>query len=382
MRYVLLAGVVGALLLPLPADARATVPRGFVGVMGDGPLFSSAVDLPHEVDLIADARVEALRVSFFWSVAQPYPPGTPVPPGYVDVDGVPTSFAASDAVMAEAARRDLDVLPVVLLAPAWARFNPAQTWSPPATAAFSRYASYMAALVRRYKPGGTFWAHRPRSRRAPIRSWQVWNEPNGPLFWTIQPGLDRYARMLRVASAAIKRADPRSDVILAGLTGRSWRDLRRLYRLGIGKMVDTIGLNPFSDEVPNVIRIVRLARKVMRQNGDARKALVVTETSWPSGLGKVLTPFGYEQTERGQAKKLQEALLAFARERRRLRIRQVFWYTWMSYDTDVSYGFDFAGVRRLEGSTIITKPAYYALRRVARRLAGCAKRPRSARCRR
>ncbi len=202
MRYVLLAGVVGALLLPLPADARATVPRGFVGVMGDGPLFSSAVDLPHEVDLIADARVEALRVSFFWSVAQPYPPGTPVPPGYVDVDGVPTSFAASDAVMAEAARRDLDVLPVVLLAPAWARFNPAQTWSPPATAAFSRYASYMAALVRRYKPGGTFWAHRPRSRRAPIRSWQVWNEPNGPLFWTIQPGLDRYARMLRVASAA------------------------------------------------------------------------------------------------------------------------------------------------------------------------------------
>jgi hypothetical protein len=54
----------------------------------------------------------------------------------------------------------------------------------------------------------------------------------------------------------------------------------------------------------------------------------------------------------------------------------------MSYDRDPAYGFDWAGVRRLEGSTITTKPAYYALRRVARRLAGCTKRPRSARCRR
>ena len=107
----------------------------------------------------------------------------------------------------------------------------------------------------------------------------------------------------------------------------------------------------------------------------------MTETSWSSGKGLLITPYGYEHTEKGQAKKVQEAFLAFARERRRLRIRQVFWYTWMSYDKDPYYGFDWAGVRRLEGSAITTKPAYYALRRVARRLEGCAKRPRAARCR-
>ena len=38
-------------------------------------------------------------------------------------------------------------------------------------------------------------------------------------------------------------------------------------------------------------------------------------------------------------------------------------------------------VRRLEASAITTKPAYYALRRVARRLEGCTTRPRAARCR-
>ena len=381
MRYVLLAGVVGALLLPAAADAGETVPRGFVGVMADGPLFSAGVPLGREVDLMASAGVEAVRVSFFWSTAQPYPPGTPLPPGYVDVDGVPTSFAGPDALVAEAARRHMDVLPVVLAAPAWAREDPAQTWSPPAPGAYSRYAGFMAALVDRYKPGGTFWAQRPRSERAPIHAWQVWNEPNGPLFWTIQPGLARYVRMLRVARAAIKRADPRGEVVLAGLTGTSWQDLRKLYRLGIRRNVDAVALNPFSAEVRNVVRIVRRARKVMRLNGDARKPILVTETSWSSGKGLLITPYGYEHTEKGQAKKVTEAFLALAGERRRLRIRQVFWYTWMSYDKDPYYGFDWAGVRRLEGSAITTKPAYYALRRVARRLEGCAKHPRAARCR-
>jgi hypothetical protein len=382
MRHVLLAGIVGALLLPAPAHAGQTVPRGFVGVMADGPLFSPNVELGREVDLMAAAGVEAVRVAVYWADAQPYPPGTPLPPGYVDVDGVPTSFAGPDAVVAEAARRHLGVLPVVLLAPIWARENPFQTWSPPAPGAYSRYASFMAALVQRYKEGGTFWAHRRGLPQAPIHAWQLWNEPNGPRFWTLQPGLASYARLVRVTRAAIKRADLRSEVVLGGLTDRSWEDLRRLYRLGIRGSVDAVALNPFSAKVRNVVRIVRRARKVMRLNGDARKPLLVTETSWPSGRDRLAKRFGYEQTERGQARKLRKALLALARERRRLRIRQVFWYTWMSYDKNLYYGFDWAGVRRLEGSTITTKPAYHALRRVARRLEGCGKRPVAARCRR
>ena len=120
----------------------------------------------------------------------------------------------------------------------------------------------------------------------------------------------------------------------------------------------------------------------MGRNGDSRKPILVTETSWPSGIGHLVRPFGYEQTERGQASKLRQALQTLAGVRGRLRIRQVFWYTWMSYDRDPLYGFDWAGVRRLEGSTVRSKPAYFALRRVARRLQRCHKRPVTKRCRR
>jgi hypothetical protein len=186
---------------------------------------------------------------------------------------------------------------VVLLAPGWARAVPSETWSPPARAAYARYARYVGALVARYKPGGSFWLERPDLRPMPIRAWQIWNEPNGPRFWTVQPGLAQYVALLRATRAAVKRADPRAKVVLAGLTDRSWISLKRLYRLGMGASADMIALNPFSAEPRNVVRLVRRARAVMRRNGDARKPLLVTETSWPSARGRVVAPFGYEQTE-------------------------------------------------------------------------------------
>ena len=209
MRSLALLGVLGALLVTETAQAEPlAVPPGFVGVMADGPLFSSpVVDLPHELDLMAGAGVESLRVAFYWDLAQPFAPGTAPPLGYEDVGGVPTSFARPDAIVAEAARRNLRMLPVVLRPPVWARADPGQLWSPPRRDTYSRYAAFLAALVHRYKPGGSFWARR-RPGAAAIRSWQIWNEPSGPAFWTIQPGLPAYAELLDVAARAIRDADP------------------------------------------------------------------------------------------------------------------------------------------------------------------------------
>jgi hypothetical protein len=367
VRLALLAGALVLLVFAAPSAAQGAVPRGFVGVMGDGPLFSTAVNLDREVDLMAGAGVESMRVAFYWAHAQPSSTASP-------------SFTVTDRVVASAARRRIEILPVVVLAPAWARLRPRETWSPPAPAAYARYAAYVAALVARYRPGGTFWAERPWLPPVPIRSWQVWNEPNGPRFWSLQPGLPEYAELLRVTRIAIKQADPRARVVLAGLTDRSWTALAQLYRLGIKANTDVIALNPFTALPRNLVKIVKRARAVMARYGDAKKALLITETSWPSAQGHVTNPFGYEETEAGQARRLTEVLGALARHRRALRIRQVFWYTWMSRDRDTRYSFDWAGVRRLSGTTIATKPAYWALKKAARGLAGCAAKRRPARC--
>jgi hypothetical protein len=40
----------------------------------------------------------------------------------------------------------------------------------------------------------------------------------------------------------------------------------------------------------------------------------------------------------------------------------------MSYDRDRRYSFDYAGLRRLKGGKVTAKPAFYAFRRLARKL--------------
>ena len=44
-----------------------------------------------------------------------------------------------------------------------------------------------ALLARRYGPGGSFWDRHPRLPRLPVRAWQVWNEPNLPVFGRRDP---------------------------------------------------------------------------------------------------------------------------------------------------------------------------------------------------
>jgi polysaccharide biosynthesis protein PslG len=241
----------------------------------------------------------------------------------------------------------------VLRPPMWARAAPTDKWSPPRPDAYPRYAGFLHALAQRY----------PR-----ITEWQVWNEPSAPYFWTIQPGIPAYAALLKQAAAAIRSANPRARVILAGLSDRSWTALAALYRLGVRRSFDAVALNPFSSKVNDVVAVLERNRRVMAANGDARKPLLVTETTWPSAWGQVKTPYGYEETESGQALKLRRAMLAYARERRRLRIAQVFWYTWMSGDSNPDYPFDWSGLRRFDGARTSSKPALGAFRRVARRL--------------
>ena len=119
-----------------------------------------------------------------------------------------------------------------------------------------------------------------------------------------------------------------------------------------------------------MLRIVERNRTVMARHGDSRKAIYLSELSWPSAVGRIRPRFGYETDERGQARRLTRALGLLARHRHRLRIRRVYWYTWLTRETS-DYPFDYAGLRRLEPGGIRSKPAFRAYRRTALRLEGC-----------
>ena len=77
----------------------------------------------------------------------------------------------------------------------------------------------------------------------PIRSWQIWNEPNLPKYFAPHPSPREYARLLQISHDAIKSRDPWARIVLAGMPGHgdmeAWDFLDRLYSVAGIKSTST-----------------------------------------------------------------------------------------------------------------------------------------------
>jgi hypothetical protein len=331
------------------APAGAAVPRDWLGVAADGPLIESADEHAAEWPRIAASGAASVRIAFYWHEGQP------VGPGAVD-------FSAYDAPVLAAAREGLGVLPVVFLTPQWARRVPGDAASPPRDPA--DYAAFLTALVGRYGPRGSLWAEHPEVHARPIRAWQLWNEPNLRGYWSQQPFAKRYVQLLRAARGALRAADGGARAILAGLPN-GWDALRRIYRAGGRRFFDAAAIHPYTARPDRVPRFVLEARRVMRRFGDRRKPVWVTEMSWPAAKGRAHDPIGIATDDRGQARRLRRGLTALAAARRRLLVRRVYWYTWLSAESSESV-FAWSGLRRLHDGAVVSTPALRAFRATAR----------------
>jgi hypothetical protein len=346
------------------AGAAAPVPQGFFGMSVDGAMFRHDVNQSREFGVMTRAGVESVITEINWNFLQPH-------------EDVPPDFTRTDRLVLNAARRGMRVMANVLYAPAWAAVDPKNGASPPKPA---EYAHFLIRLVQRYGPQGTFWAAHPEVLPLYIQDWQVWNEPPSKGFWSIQPFQKRYVELLKAARFGIKWADPGARLVLAGLTWRSWEDIAKIYKAGGQGLFDAVSLHPYTTRPVDVLTIVKAVRKVMAANGDAKLPVLITELSWPTGRGRSKDDYGYEVTPAEQADRIREVLPLLAEARRRLLIERVYWFSWLSTDHGTAT-FDYAGLRRITGTTIRDKPGLAAYRRGVLALEGCKKKGRTvARC--
>jgi hypothetical protein len=374
--WIALLAVLAAVFPAAAVAAPRLAPEGFMGTMADGPLVGAGVDLDREVGLMRSCGVESLRIVIYWEDLQPFARAGDVPAEraaeFRDAGGVPTTFADTDRVVVAAAGAGIRVMPVVLRAPAWDREDPRNQASPPRGDA--AYARFLQTLIARYGPRGSLWSERPDLRARPVRSWQVWNEPNIDRYWSSpRPFGPRYARLLRVANRAVRAADPGAEVVMSGLANDSWRAMAAAYRAGVRGHFNRAAVHPFSGRLANVMKILRLNREVMRRNGDGRVPIIVSELTWPSAKGKTKNTIGFETTDAGQAVRLRAAYREMLRQRRALRLQTVMWYTWLSPDRDSPNSFSWSGLRRLGPlgtDAPVNKPAYGSYCAIARRVQG------------
>jgi hypothetical protein len=341
------------LLAPAAAPAHAATPKGFFGVMVNGPLDDPAVDLDAQAVDMTAAGVQSWRVEFAWDLIEGQP-------GRYD-------WAATDRKVLAAARQGIDVLGLAVRAPAWANAGSADPFMPPARPA--DYGGYLGALIARYGPSGSLWSEHPEVPLRPVRSWEIWNEPNLKEYFRKQPFARPYAALLRAAYPAVKAADPGATVLMASMANYSWRDLAKLLKAPGPKLrFDAAGAHPFSGRPSNALKIVRLNREALDRRGYRKVPMWLTELTWSSAKGKK-TPLtqNWETTEPGQAQRLREIYRLLLRDRHKLKLARVFWYTWATVDNGSPNSFDYSGLRAaLPGGGFRDKPALSAFRTVVK----------------
>jgi len=140
--------------------------------------------------------------------------------------------------------------------------------SPEAQEAFGRYCY---ALVDHFKDI--------------CKHWEVYNEPNIG-FWRPKPDPEAYARLMRVAYAAAKSADPSCTVVGVCTAGTDLGFIESVLKSGGMQAMDALSIHPYrypgSPEGTGFVAEVTRAHELMERYGGKEKKLWLTEIGWPT----------------------------------------------------------------------------------------------------
>jgi hypothetical protein len=230
---------------------------------------------------VRSAGVTLSRVELDWSTVEPSP-GT-------------WKWSTYDSMFTKAAQHDITILPILMDSPSWAESSWNVIPSNP-----SSYAQYVAAVVARYGPNGTFWKANPALAYRPAGYFELWNEPYWYMFNGNGSDPGTYARLVKAAAQAGKAANPQASFLLsADLTSyetssRQVEDIDAMYSAvpDLNSWFDGVAVHPYSQpRSPDVytpgadrwqFRRVQDIHQKFINHGAADKPFWLTEIGWPT----------------------------------------------------------------------------------------------------
>lgn len=278
-------------------------------------------------------------------------------------------WSGYDETLSELARNGIEPVPFVFGTPGFYADAPSE---PPTTSneALDAWARFLRVAARRYGPDGTFWqdfaAANPDVEPQPLRTWEIWNEPNSSLFWQPQPDPSDYAELLRRSASALKAIDPDAEIMSAGMFAtpnsedaiESFDFLEQLYTEdGVDDAVDVVGVHPYSPRVGGKFGVIDQVERTRDTIDDAGEDadLWVTEVGWGSDPE---VPNDLAKTPERQAELLAESLGTLYDDRESLGLRGVLWFSW--HDSAVNEDCGWCAASGLVDADRDSKPAWLA----------------------
>ncbi len=268
------------------------------------------------VKLAAEAGFHWLRQEFPWEDIEIHGKGD-----FEDRRHEPnrSAWEKYDNIVDLAEQYGMEMIVRVSNPPEWTRAegDAVGTFAPPDD--YQDFADFVGALVSRYK--------------GRVKYYQLWNEPNIYPEWgnnAISP--EDYTRLLCTAAAAARQADPEAVIINGALAstivldpaapapGNALNDLlflQRMYDAGAQDCFDIVAMQgyglwsgPTDHRLnPRVINFSRpqLVRDLMVANGDAQKAIWISEMNWNAVPDEVADKRFGQVSEEQQARYLPQA---------------------------------------------------------------------------
>lgn len=289
-------------------------------------------------DIVANAQVGWAREDIHWYRIQPTPDSW--------------DWTYTDNAMRALIERDIKVLGVIGHPPGWATPS---TEDEPGVVSFyapdpDQYAAFAQAVAVRYSRYITYW--------------EIWNEPDNPLFWKPQPDARAYATMLIRAAAAIKSAVPQAKIVLGGVNPFDMHFLQEVAAQGAWNSFDIIGIHPYVDpgspEAGNILSATEGVLALSQHYG--LRPIWVTEVGWRSRFRPGMP--GKDLSEENQANFLMRSTLLLWRS----GVERIFWYNLKDDPDGDSYGLLSYGNGRADYSPGLFKAAYYAFQNMSTQL--------------
>lgn len=259
-------------------------------------------------------------------------------------------FARYDRLLAKLHEHGINLLIVLHYNKERLDIHGNEIWNRPPDS-LDEFARYVETAVRRYK-------HL-------VHTWEIWNEPNHPVYWNAPPDqLKLYSRLFELSYHAAKNADPACTVINGGITAEVAQDVRYFYDNGGGKLTDKLNMHMFLDplavnSLQTLSEVIQQVSGVMAEFGDDHKKIWITEIGCPGVINPAQTKpwwIGRNTTEEEQSEWLDKVFTmagAFP------SVEKVFWAFYRDTGMFFKDGVDYFGLVR---NDFTPKPAFYRLK--------------------
>jgi len=206
---------------------------------------------PRDLDLIAEAGFKFIRMDLSWG-------GVERKKGIYDFDR--TGY---DALTAGCTKRGIRLLYILDYSNKLYESERSVRTDPGRRA----FAAFAEAAAERYKGKGILW--------------EIWNEPNIKQFWSPQPSVDDYCKLVELTAPLVRKADPTGLVVAPATSGMPFKWLEDCFKKGLFNWIDVLSVHPYRPHPPEtVIKDYAKLRELIKRYAPKEKNIPIISGEW------------------------------------------------------------------------------------------------------